>query len=201
MPSEYAPPFLLQERFKAGPRDYHLYLSRCGSTRQEQIPDFAEPHKPRYYVLAGEYSKGVQLGGGVLSYGLGHLWHLDTRGRPWHGRPYRLTGPPEAPLHEEPGVLEQHTSTTVFETIKRVNAPEIAYRAGMPGNRGPERYGVWVGRLPWTRRHGYAPAWVWPRVQRCATHSLVRCSNTWHARAQRAARGARQSARWERNDG
>ena len=154
VPSEYAPPFLLQERFKAGPRDYHLYLSRCGSTRQEQIPEFAEPHKPRYYVLAGEYSKGVQLGGGVLSYGLGHLWRLDAYGRPWHGRSYRLVGPPKAPLDEEPGILEQHTSTMVFETIERKGAPEVVYRAGVPGNRGPERYGVWVGRLPWTQRHG-----------------------------------------------
>jgi hypothetical protein len=144
--SDYAPPFLVEERFKPGPSDYRLYLRRCGSPHQELIGSSKSPDQG---VGVGA---GLQASGGVLSYGLGYLWHLDARERPWIGRSYRLTGLPSPKPREMPGGLEQHTSTMVFETIERAGAPERVIRYGLSGDTGPERYEVWVGRLPWTRR-------------------------------------------------
>jgi hypothetical protein len=133
-PSQYAPPFMIQERFKLGEVRGRAYLKRCGSTREELIPE-----------LEGVGS-GVQLGSGVLS-DYRRLWRLNARRRSWLGRSYRLIGQPQP--HEAGEAYAGHTSTMVFETIEPTPAPETTFREGAPVGHGPERYEVWVGKLPW----------------------------------------------------
>ena len=126
--SQYVPPFMTEER--ADPSAFHglLYLRRCGSRRGELL------------------SEGFQLGDGVLL-GYRRLWRLNPHGRPWLGQSYRLTGPPKP--HEAGGLSVSHTSMMVIETIERPATRVEPYRGDVPWNRGPGRFRVWVGRLPW----------------------------------------------------
>jgi hypothetical protein len=130
--SSYGPPFMVEERFKLSEVHHHAFLRRCGSTREELISE-----------LSGGWEE--LIGDGVLS-GSHRLWRLNAHKRPWLGRSYRLVVPPQS--REAREVSVGHTSTMVFETIEPTPGPD-EFREGAPTGHSPERYEIWVGRLPW----------------------------------------------------
>ncbi len=130
-PTKYVPPFMIQEHINLSEVRQHAYLQRCGSTREELIPEI------------GTWEG--QLGSGVLT-GFRRLWRLNPHGRPWLGQSYRLMGPSKKSTAREVG----HTSTMVFDTIEQpVPTKQEPHPEGAPTERGPGFYAVWVGRLPW----------------------------------------------------
>lgn len=61
-PSVYAPPFLVEQRYGEGFSNDHLYLRRCGATREEVVPNLPSSEAfHKYQVLAGTYTGGCSL--------------------------------------------------------------------------------------------------------------------------------------------
>ncbi|MFZ2050398.1 MAG: hypothetical protein WAU69_05640 [Solirubrobacteraceae bacterium] len=120
-PLAYEPPFAVVGPL--GEPELKVYvplqLRKCGSSKRVLLPP----------------GNGVQLGGRVVSWvGKGpYVTQLHTSESAWHGPYYKLTG-----LPSEVGAkisFVQHTSNTVFVTIKS----------------GPGSAQVYLARLPWTK--------------------------------------------------
>lgn len=124
----------LPEPGPQGTRSKPLRLLRCGSHSEEILTGRTPPS-----------SSSVQLGGGVVSW-VGsavisektfgssetmYMTRLHSRGRPWHGRDYRLAIP--KPAHRD--ISLQHTSTEVFVSASTVGKPTEVYFARIPKSK------------------------------------------------------------------
>lgn len=76
----------------------------------------------------------VQLGGGVLSWGISYVTRLRARAHTWHGLVYRVAG---AVGGTSANLLLQHTSTMVFVTVAASRSRSSQ---------------IYFARLPWLRR-------------------------------------------------
>jgi hypothetical protein len=131
-PFEYSPPFMIERRYRSSDFRFHPYLRRCGSTRAKPLPE------------------GADLGDGLLfSGGRDRVSRLNPRGPSWFGQSYRIVEPSK---HRSIG--SGTTSTMAFEVVatRATTSEPKTFREGAPGDRGPNLYDVWVGRLPWARR-------------------------------------------------